>query len=88
MQELSKQLEAEGKTHRQSFQALVEDLTQQNLAAAEKLDLERYSRQVEEWEAERSQLIQREKEMRAQAEEEREQRLAAQAAAQEAAQGT
>lgn len=72
------------KTDPQSFQALVNALAQKDLAAAEKLDLEQYERQVQDWEAERRQLIQREQEMRAKAEEEREQRLAAQAAAQQA----
>lgn len=59
-------------------------LAQKNLAAAEKVDLEQYEKLVQDWEAERRQLIQREVEMRAKAEEEREQRLAAKAAAQQA----
>lgn len=63
---------------------LVNALAQENLAAAEKLDLERYERQVQDWEAERRQLIRREEEMRAKAEQEREQRLVAKAAAQRA----
>lgn len=58
-------------------------LAQQNLAAAEKPDLEQYERRVQAWEAERRQLMQREKEMRAKAEEEKQQRLAAKAAAQQ-----
>lgn len=59
-------------------------LAQKSLAAAEKVDLEQYEKLVQDWEAERRQLIQREEEMRAKAEEEREQRLAAKAAAQQA----
>lgn len=59
-------------------------LAQESLAAAEKVDLEQYEKLVQDWEAERRQLIQREEEMRAKAEEEREQRLAAKAAAQQA----
>lgn len=86
LQELSKQLDAEGKTCPQSFQALVSALAQENLAAAERADLEQYERQVQDWEAERRELVQRELEFRAKAEEERAQRLAAKAAAAAAAQ--
>lgn len=78
------QLDARGNTDPQSFQALVNDLAREKLAAAEEVDLEQYERQVQDWEAERRQLIRREEEMRAKAEEEREQRLAAKAAAQQA----
>lgn len=78
------QLDARGNTDPQSFQALVNDLAREKLAAAEEVDLEQYERQVQDWEAERRQLIRREEEMRAKAEEEREQRLPAKAAAQQA----
>lgn len=84
LQELSSQLESQGKVDSASFQALVTALAQQNLAAAEKPDLEQYESRVQAWDAEKRQLIQREKEMRANAEQEREKRLAAKAAAQQA----
>lgn len=67
-----------------SFHDLVTALAQQNLAAAEKPDLEQYESRVQAWEAEKKQLIQREKEMRMKAEQERQERLAAKAAAQKA----
>nr|XP_046243739.1 28S ribosomal protein S27, mitochondrial [Scatophagus argus] len=79
--ELSSQLESKGKVDSASFQALVTSLAQQNLAAAEKPDLERYESRVEAWEAEKRQLIQREKEMREQAEKEKQERFSAKAAA-------
>nr|XP_020449636.1 28S ribosomal protein S27, mitochondrial isoform X1 [Monopterus albus] len=81
--ELSSLLESQGKVESASFQALVTTLAQQNLAAAEKLDLEQYESRVQAWEAERKQLIQREKEMREKAEQEKQERLAAKAVAQQ-----
>ncbi|XP_029915034.1 small ribosomal subunit protein mS27 [Myripristis murdjan] len=80
--ELSSQLEAVGKVDAASFQALVSALAQQSLAAAEKPDLEQYESRMQAWEAENRQLIQREKEMREKAEQERQVRLAAKAAQQ------
>lgn len=80
---MSSQLSSQGKIDPQSFQALVNVLAEQNLAAAEKPDLQQYERRAQAWEAERRQLMQREKEMRAKAEEEKQQRLAAKAAAQQ-----
>nr|XP_004547191.1 28S ribosomal protein S27, mitochondrial isoform X2 [Maylandia zebra] len=65
------------------FKDLVTALAQQNLAAAETPDLEQYESQVQAWEAEKRQLIQREKEMREKAEQEKQERLAAMAAAQQ-----
>ncbi|XP_076587165.1 small ribosomal subunit protein mS27 [Chaetodon auriga] len=79
--ELSSQLESQGKVDSASFQALVAALAQQNLAAAEKLDLEQYEKRVQAWEAETRQLIQREKEMRERAEQEKQKRMVAKAAA-------
>lgn len=67
-----------------SFQALVTALAQQNLAAAEKPDLEQYESRVQAWEAEKRQLIQREEEMREKAEQEKQRRLAAMEAVQQA----
>ncbi|XP_071339442.1 small ribosomal subunit protein mS27 [Trachinotus anak] len=82
--ELISQLESQGKVDSASFQDLVSAMAQQNLAAAEKLDLEQYKSRVQAWEAEKKQLIRREKEMREKAEQERQERLAAKAAAQQA----
>lgn len=81
-QELLSQLDSQGKVDSASFQALVTALAQQNLAAAEKHDLEQYESGVQAWEAERRELIRREKEMRAKAEQEKRERLAAISAAQ------
>ncbi|XP_023250034.1 28S ribosomal protein S27, mitochondrial [Seriola lalandi dorsalis] len=80
--ELRSQLESQGKLDSASFQDLVTALAQQNLAAAEKPDLEQFESRVQAWEAERRQLIQREKEMKEKAEQEKQERLAANAAAQ------
>ncbi|XP_022613515.1 28S ribosomal protein S27, mitochondrial [Seriola dumerili] len=80
--ELRSQLESQGKVESASFQDLVTVLARQNLAAAEKPDLEQYESRVQAWEAERRQLIQREKEMKEKAEQEKQERLAANAAAQ------
>lgn len=63
------------------LQVLVSSLVQQSLASAEGPDMEQYQRKVGEWEAERQQLIRREKEMRERAEEERRAHQAAKAAA-------
>ncbi|XP_069379613.1 small ribosomal subunit protein mS27 [Paralichthys olivaceus] len=82
--ELSCQLETQGKVDSASLQELVSTLAQQNLAAAEKPDLEQYESRLQTWEAEKRQLIQREKEMREKAKQEKEERLAAKAAAQQA----
>nr|XP_040052318.1 28S ribosomal protein S27, mitochondrial [Gasterosteus aculeatus aculeatus] len=82
--ELSSQLESEGKVDSTSFQDSASALALQNLAAAEKPDLERYLSRVPAWEAENRQLIVREKEMRKKAEQEKKERLAAKAAAQQA----
>lgn len=81
-QELSSQLNSQGKVDSASLQALATALAQQNLGAAEKLDLEQYQSRVQAWEAEKRQLILREKEMREKAEHEKQQRLAAKAATQ------
>lgn len=83
LQELSSQLESQGKVESTSFHDLVTALAQQNLAAAETPDLEQYESRVQAWEAEKRQLIQREKEMREKAEQEKQERLAAMAAAQQ-----
>uniref|UniRef100_A0A3B4AW29 Small ribosomal subunit protein mS27 n=1 Tax=Periophthalmus magnuspinnatus TaxID=409849 RepID=A0A3B4AW29_9GOBI len=81
-QELRSHLESSGKVEASSFQTLVSTLAQKELSAAEGPDLERYQEQVQGWEAERAQLIQREREMREKAEQEKRERLAVSAAAQ------
>ena len=83
LQELCSQLESEGKVDSASFLAAGTALAQQNMAAAEKPDLELYESNLPAWEAERKQLIQREKELRAQAEQEKREKLAARAAAEQ-----
>ncbi|MEQ2303669.1 hypothetical protein AMECASPLE_019370 [Ameca splendens] len=82
--ELSSQLESQGKVDPTSFQALVTMLGQQNLASAEEPDVEQYQSRLKAWEAEKRQLIQREKDLREKAEQERRERLAAKAAEQQA----
>lgn len=75
-------MEAEGKVESASFQALAAALAQQSLAAAEKPDVEQYESRMQAWEEDKRHLIQREKEMRERAEQEKQERLAAKAAAQ------
>lgn len=84
LQELMSQLESRGKVEPTSFKATVTAMCEQQLADAEKPDLEEYLSQVQSWEAERRQLIQREQETRQKAEQEKQERLAARAAAQQA----
>lgn len=83
--ELRSQLESQGKVDSASFQAVVTALAQHNLAAAEEPDVEQFKSRVQAWDAERTQLIQREKELREKSKLEREERLAGQAAAEGAA---
>ncbi|XP_068615464.1 small ribosomal subunit protein mS27-like [Brachionichthys hirsutus] len=83
-QELSSQLESQGKVDPASFQTLVTALAQQDLETAEKSDLEQYTSRVQAWEAEKKLLIQREKETKEKSEQEKQERLAAKAAAQQA----
>ncbi|KAM9811052.1 small ribosomal subunit protein mS27 [Neosynchiropus ocellatus] len=82
--ELSVLLESQGKVDSASFKDLVSEKARQDLTAAEKSDIDEYERRIPIWEDERKNLIQREKELRIKAEQEREERLAAQAAAQQA----
>ncbi|KAM3867817.1 small ribosomal subunit protein mS27 [Diretmus argenteus] len=82
--ELRSQLESQDKVDTASFQTLVSALAQQNLAAAEKPDLEQFQSRLQAWDAEKRQLIQRELEMRKRAEQERQERRAAKATAQRA----
>ncbi|XP_072289669.1 small ribosomal subunit protein mS27 [Eucyclogobius newberryi] len=80
--ELRSQLESTGKIEAASLQTLMSALAQTELSSAEGPDVERYQQQVQRWEAERVALIQREKEMKESAEQEKRKRLAASAAAQ------
>lgn len=81
LQELRSQVDSQGKVDSASFQALVTSLAHQNLAPAEKLDLDQYESRMRAWESEKRHLIQREGEMREKAEQEKQMRLAAKAAA-------
>ena len=67
-----------------SFQALVTVAAARSLAAAERADLEVYGGRVQAWEDEKKHLVIREKEMREKSELERQERLAARAAVQQA----
>ncbi|CAL8249230.1 unnamed protein product [Merluccius merluccius] len=82
--DLRGRLETQGKVEPSSFQALVSALAARSLAASETADLEDYQGRVQAWEAEKRHLIVREKEMRERSEKERQERLAARAAAQQA----
>ncbi|XP_056145424.1 28S ribosomal protein S27, mitochondrial isoform X2 [Lampris incognitus] len=82
--ELSSELESKGKVDPAHFQTSVSALAKQGLAVAEQLDIEQYLDKVQAWEEERRNLIQREKEFREKAEQERQERLAARAAAKQA----
>lgn len=53
LQELSSQLESQGKVESASFQRLVTTLAQQKLADEEKLDLKHYEGRIEAWDAEK-----------------------------------
>ncbi|KAJ7993940.1 hypothetical protein DPEC_G00259890 [Dallia pectoralis] len=81
--ELSGQLQSSGKVDPSPLHVLVSSLVQQSLASAEGPDVEQYQSKLEEWEAERQQLISREKVSRKKAEEERQARQAAKEAAQQ-----
>ncbi|CAL8251013.1 unnamed protein product [Boreogadus saida] len=82
--ELRSQLESQGRVEPASFQALVTVAAARSLAAAERADLEAYGGRVQAWEDEKRHLVIREKEMREKSELERQERLAARAAAQQA----
>lgn len=82
--ELSSQLESQGRVDPASLQALVSALAHQALAVAEQADLDLYRSRLQDWEAEKRHLIHREKEMMQKAEELRQERMAARAAAQQA----
>ncbi|KAG5281285.1 hypothetical protein AALO_G00069470 [Alosa alosa] len=78
---LRAQLQASGKEDATSLEALVTSLAQGQLQAAEQPDVELYQRMVSEWEAERWQLIQREKESREKMEQIAQERKAARSTA-------
>ncbi|XP_077571310.1 small ribosomal subunit protein mS27-like [Stigmatopora nigra] len=80
---LVSQLEAQGKIDASDFRTLATNLAQQQLLSMEKPDLDHYETQLEAWEVERKQLTQREQEARRKAEEEKQQRLAADATLQQ-----
>ncbi|KAJ8400117.1 hypothetical protein AAFF_G00401560 [Aldrovandia affinis] len=85
-QELSGKLQSLERVDASSLLALVSMLSEAELAVAERADGEQYAGKVQEWEEERHHLIQREKELREKAQQERQARLAAKAKAKALAQ--
>ncbi|XP_036385052.1 28S ribosomal protein S27, mitochondrial [Megalops cyprinoides] len=79
-QDLSSKLRSLDGVEPSSLHALVSALAEQELGAAERADTERYTGKVQEWEEERQHLVQREKESREKALQERLARQAARAA--------
>ncbi|XP_066500146.1 28S ribosomal protein S27, mitochondrial [Hoplias malabaricus] len=78
--ELSEHLHVKGKLDSGSLETLASRLAQENLKTCEELDVARYHKRVQDWEAERQQLVVREKEMREKAQQARLARQAARAA--------
>ncbi|KAL0187428.1 hypothetical protein M9458_019098, partial [Cirrhinus mrigala] len=60
--ELKERLVAQDKIDSRSLESLVSALTQQTLASCEDADIAEYQKKVHDWEAERRQLVQRERE--------------------------
>ncbi|XP_028851885.1 small ribosomal subunit protein mS27 isoform X2 [Denticeps clupeoides] len=77
--ELSSRLQTEGKVDPAGLEALASGLAEGQLKEAEGPDVAQYEQRVRDWEDERMQLIQREKESREKAEEERQARSLAKA---------
>ncbi|KAK7136431.1 hypothetical protein R3I94_014923 [Phoxinus phoxinus] len=69
--ELKDRLLAQNQTVPRSLDSLVSDLTRETLAGCEESDLAQYRQTVRDWEAERHQLIQRERETKERNQEER-----------------
>ncbi|XP_055024950.2 small ribosomal subunit protein mS27 isoform X1 [Misgurnus anguillicaudatus] len=69
--ELSKRLEVQDKWDPRGLESLSSTLTQQTLIRCEESDISEYQKRVQDWETERLQLIQRETEMRQNAQRER-----------------
>lgn len=69
--ELSKQLEVQDKLDPRGLESLSSTLTQQTLMNCEDSDITEYQKRVQDWESERLQLVQRETEMRQNAQRER-----------------
>ncbi|XP_065104153.1 small ribosomal subunit protein mS27 [Paramisgurnus dabryanus] len=69
--ELSKQLEVQDKLDPRGLESLSSTLTQQTLMSCEESDITEYQKRVQNWESERLQLVQRETEMRQNAQRER-----------------
>lgn len=69
--ELSKQLEVQDKLDPRGLESLSSTLTQQTLMCCEDSDITEYQKRVQDWESERLQLVQRETEMRQNAQRER-----------------
>ncbi|XP_017324420.1 28S ribosomal protein S27, mitochondrial [Ictalurus punctatus] len=68
--ELNEQLHTQGKVEMRSLDTLVSILAEEKLKTCEELDVAQYEKNMQAWEAERIQLVQREEVMRRKAEEE------------------
>ncbi|KAM9475586.1 small ribosomal subunit protein mS27 [Clarias gariepinus] len=68
--ELNEQLHTQGKVEMRNLDTLVSILAEENLKASEERDVANYEKNVQAWEAERMQLVQREEMMRRKAEQE------------------
>ncbi|KAB5567545.1 hypothetical protein PHYPO_G00233990 [Pangasianodon hypophthalmus] len=68
--ELNKQLHTQGKVEMRSLDTLVSILAEEKLKKCEELDVAQYEKNVQAWEAERIQLVQREEMMKRKAEQE------------------
>ncbi|XP_067885664.1 28S ribosomal protein S27, mitochondrial [Heterodontus francisci] len=77
---LYRELESLGKIEAERLLTLTEKLVKENLPSSEVGEILNYEKKLEKWEEERATLIQREKQLREKARQEREARLAAKAA--------
>ncbi|XP_043542493.1 28S ribosomal protein S27, mitochondrial-like [Chiloscyllium plagiosum] len=74
------ELESLGKIETESLVTLTDKLVKENLPSSETEEILKYEKKLEKWEEERASLIQRERELKEKARQEREARRAAKAA--------